>query len=174
MQSRAKILGHAVHPMLIAFPLGLLVTAVIFDIVFLVNGQPGFATASAYMIAAGVIGGLVAAVPGLIDWLAIPTGTRAKRIGLVHGIGNVVVVLLFAISWLLRLGAPGWTPSVWALICSFAGVVVGGASAWLGGELVERLSVGVDDGANVNAPNSLTWRRGGAAAMTRQRKRPIG
>lgn len=170
MQSRAKLLGHAVHPMLVAFPLGLLVTAVIFDVVYLVNHQPGFATASAYMIAAGVIGGFAAGVFGLIDWLGIPAESRARRVGLIHGVGNFVVLLFFAGSFTLRAEAAGWEPSGWALACSFVGLIAGAASAWLGGELVERLSVGVDDGANINAPNSLTWRRTKSAVS---RKRPV-
>src|SRR3954467_8832763 len=81
MDSHAKALGHPIHPMLIVYPLGLLSTAVIFDICYLVTDRDGFPVAAAYTIAAGVIGGLVAALFGLIDWLAIPAGTRAKRIG---------------------------------------------------------------------------------------------
>lgn len=115
MESRAKALGHAIHPMLIVFPLGLLSTAVIFDIVYLVTDRTGFAVAAAYMIAAGVVGGLVAAVFGLIDWLAVPSGTRAKRVGALHGLTNVAVVVLFAISWLLRAGGTGWKPGAAAL-----------------------------------------------------------
>lgn len=156
MQSRARAMGHAVHPMLIVFPLGLLATAVIFDIVYLFTDRSGFTTAAAYMIAAGVIGGLVAALFGLLDWSAIPAGSRAKRIGMWHGLGNVVVVVLFAVSWLLRAGAQGWEPSALALVFSFAGAALAGVTGWLGGELVERLGIGVDTGADVNAPSSLT------------------
>jgi len=145
--------------MLIVFPLGLLVTAVIFDVLFLITDRAGFATASAYMIATGIIGGLAAAVFGLIDWLAIPQGTRAKRVGTLHGLGNVVVVVCFAISWALRAGADQWRPGALALVFSFAGLVLGGATSWLGGELVERLGVGVDDGAGMNAPSSLHFGR---------------
>ena len=161
MESRAKAFGHAIHPMLIVFPLGLLSTAVIFGIVYLVNNRSGFAVASAYMIAAGVVGGLVAAVFGLVDWLAVPAGTRAKRIGSLHGLGNVVVVVLFAISWLLRAGADGWDPSALALVFSFAGFVLAGLTGWLGGELVERLGVGVDEGSGIDAPSSLRVRSSG-------------
>ncbi|HEY8471454.1 MAG TPA: DUF2231 domain-containing protein [Natronosporangium sp.] len=155
MESRARALGHAIHPTLIVFPLGLLATAVIFDIIYLFNDREGLAAASGYMIAAGLIGGLVAAAFGLIDWLAIPAGTRAKRVGLWHGSLNVVVVALFAISWLLRLGGDGWEPGVAALIFSFAGAGVALVSAWLGGELVERLGIGVDRGAGPDASSSL-------------------
>ncbi|MBW8710274.1 MAG: hypothetical protein JF631_04100, partial [Mycobacterium sp.] len=84
MKSRAKALGHAIHPLLIPFPLGLLATAVVFDIVYLITDRGGFAVAAAYMIAAGIIGGLLAAPFGWIDWFKIPAGTRAKSIGLTH------------------------------------------------------------------------------------------
>ena len=80
------------------FPLGLLVTAVRFDIIHMIAGNGYWLELAYWMIAAGVIGGLVAAVFGLIDWLAIPSGTRAKSIGPLHGGGNVVVVALFAVS----------------------------------------------------------------------------
>jgi uncharacterized membrane protein len=156
MDSRAKVAGHAIHPMLIPFPLGLLATAVVFDVLYLITDRTGFTVAAAFAIGAGVIGGAIAAPFGWIDWFAIPPGTRAKRIGLVHGLGNAVVLVLFAISWLLRADANGWIPNGWALTCSFAAVVLAVATAWMGGELVARLSVGVDDGANVDAPSSLT------------------
>ena len=71
MESRAKLLGHSVHQMLIVFPLGLLATAVIFDIIFLITGRPAWTDASYHMIPAGIIGGLIAAVFGLLDWLKI-------------------------------------------------------------------------------------------------------
>ena len=80
MGRRAKLVGHAIHPMLIVFPLGLLAGAVIFDVVYQLTGNAGFATAAFWNIAAGIIGGLLAAVFGLVDWLAIPGGTRAKAI----------------------------------------------------------------------------------------------
>jgi uncharacterized membrane protein len=155
VESRAKAMGHGIHPMLIVFPLGLLATAVIFDIFYLITDRTGFQISAAYTIAAGVIGGLVAAVFGLIDWRAIPSGTRAKRVGAAHGLGNVVVLLLFAVSWLLRLGGDNWDPGAVAMILSFAGIILAGATAWLGGELVERLGIGVSANAGVNAPSSL-------------------
>jgi uncharacterized membrane protein len=158
MESRTKFLGHPVHPMLIVFPLGLLAMAVIFDIVTLMRHQPFWSELSFWMIAAGVITGLIAAPFGAIDWLAIPSNTRAKKIGALHGIGNVVVVLLFAGSWLLRRPAPG-APDSLALTLSFVGVLLALGTGWLGGELVDRLGVGVDEGAHVDAPSSLSTRR---------------
>jgi len=161
MESRAKLFGHPIHQMLIVFPLGLLATALVFDVVQLVTGDGFWSQMSYWMIAAGVVSGLLAAPFGLVDWLAIPSGTRAKRIGAVHGAGNVVVVGLYGISWLMRTGNPAM-PEVPALALAFLGGGLAMITGWLGGELVDRLAVGVDDGANLNAPSSLTSRRIGA------------
>jgi len=153
----AKLLGHPIHPMLIVFPLGLLATAVAFDIVGLAKADAFWFLISFWMIAAGIIGSLLAAVFGLLDWLGIPSGTRAKAIGLWHGGGNVVVVLLFIVSWLLRKPAPEH-PTNTAFALGFVGVALALITGWLGGELVDRLGVGVDSGAHLNAPSSLSGR----------------
>ena len=158
MESRAKLLGHPVHQMLIVFPLGLLGMAVIFDVISLVLGNGYWSEIALWMIVAGLATGLMAAPFGLLDWLAIPAGTRAKRIGAIHGLGNVVVLALFATSTLFRWETPA-TPSELALILSFGGLLLALFTGWLGGELVDRLGVGVDDGAHLDAPSSLTTRR---------------
>jgi uncharacterized membrane protein len=157
MQSRAKLFGHPIHQMLIVFPLGLLATSFIFDIVYLATDSARFADISFWMIAAGLIGGAVAAVFGLIDWLAIPKRTRAKRIGALHGGGNAIVVVLFVISWLMRYDAPT-VPSAGAIVLSGLAVALAMVTGWLGGELVDRLAVGVDDGAHLDSPSSLSRR----------------
>ncbi|HEX8924228.1 MAG TPA: DUF2231 domain-containing protein [Terriglobales bacterium] len=154
MQSRARLFGHPIHQMLIVFPLGLLATAVAFDIVGLVQADNSWFRISFWMIAAGIIGGLLSAPFGLIDWLAIPSGTRAKTVGLWHGGGNLIVVLLFIVSWFLRRPAPQ-QPGTLAFVLSFVAVAMALVTGWLGGELVDRLGVGVDPNANVNAPSSL-------------------
>ena len=155
MESRVKVAGHPIHTMLVAFPLGLLLTAVAFDLIYLVSDEPRWAEMSWYLIAAGIISGLAAAVPGWIDWFGIPRGTRARRIGLIHGAGNVVVLGLFILSWLLRRGVIG-APSTEAIVAGLLGAGLLAVTGWLGGELVGRLGVGVDEGAHPDAPSSLT------------------
>jgi uncharacterized membrane protein len=157
MESRAKVLGHAAHPILIVFPLGLLATAVIFDAIYLIWGDRTMAVVAYWMMIAGIIGGFVAALPGFIDYLAIPTGTRARAIGMIHGLGNLVVLLLFIASWWLRRDAPD-RPEMIEHVLSFAGAGLSLLTGWLGGELVERLGVGIDNGAHLDAPNSLSGR----------------
>ena len=154
MEARAKLLGHPIHQMLIVFPLGLLATSVIFDVVGLVTHNGRWSEIGQWLIGTGVVGGLIAAVFGLLDWLGIPPNTRARRVGAVHGLGNVGVVGLFALSGYLRMPDPS-APSGLALALSFAAFGVAGFTGWLGGELVSQLGIGVNEGAHVDAPSSL-------------------
>jgi uncharacterized membrane protein len=158
MESRAKLFGHPIHQMLIVFPLGLLAMALVFDVIHFATGNGYWSEIAYRMIAAGIVTGLLAAPFGAIDWLAIPAGTRAKRVGALHGAGNVVVLVLFALSWAFR-GADPQAPAGFAYVAAFAGGALALVTGWLGGELVDRLGVGVDDGAHVNAPSSLRSRR---------------
>ena len=154
MESKAKLLGHPIHPMLVVLPLGLLVGAVGFDAVYLWTGSPTFATVGYWNMAAGSLGGLIAAMFGVADWFAIPNNTRAKRVGLLHGGINLVVIEIFGFAWLERRVSGNLTPSGYLFGIEVAALVLAGIAAWLGGELVDRLGVGVDDAANLNAPRS--------------------
>src|SRR5687768_3964380 len=155
MESRAKLFGHPIHQQLIVFPLGLLVTSVVFDVIHLITDNALWAVVAFWMIVAGVAGGLAAAPFGIWDWIGIPNGTRAKRIGLLHGVGNVIVILLFAASLMLRKDNTA-APEGFAILLSGVGVAIGAVTGWLGGELVTRLGIGVDSGANPEAPSSLS------------------
>ncbi len=161
MEARARLLGHPVHQMLVVFPLGLLATGVIFDLIHIGTANVMFAYVAYWMMVAGVVGGLLAAPFGFADWLKIPGGTRARRIGAVHGVGNLVIVLLFVASVWLR-ADNAMLPTTGAYVCSFVGALMALGTAWLGGELVDRLGVGVHEGAHVNAPSSLRVRHMGA------------
>jgi uncharacterized membrane protein len=173
MESRLKVLGHPLHPVLVTLPIGLFALSVVFDLAYLVGGDRTFADVAFWDIAAGIVGGLLAAVFGLLDWLAVPRGTRAKRIGLWHGGGNVVIVGLFIVSWVLRLPDHAYLPSIVPFVLGLIGVLLALVTAWLGGELVYRLGVGVDPDAGLDAESSLErdgavrardLRRGGGTA----------
>jgi uncharacterized membrane protein len=157
MAGKINFLGHPVHPMLIVFPLGLLPTAVACDIIYLARSNPNWAHLSYWLIAAGVISGVVAAVFGFADWLGLDSGTRAKRLGVWHLAVNDTMLVLFAISWWLRRSAPD-APSTAAIALGVIGLLFGLFGGWLGGELVYRLSVGVDFDAHVDSPSSLSGR----------------
>jgi uncharacterized membrane protein len=167
MESKAKLLGHPIHPILIVFPLGLLATSIGFDVTYLATGSSQYSLVSFWLVSVGIVSGLLAAIFGAIDWWAIPSQTRAKAIGLWHGLGNIVVVLLFAASWWLRSNMPGYTPSGGAFVLSAFAVLLALLTGWLGGELVDRLGVGVDTGAHLNSPSSLSRRPANEHSGTR-------
>ncbi|MCA1648892.1 MAG: hypothetical protein LC753_01010 [Acidobacteria bacterium] len=133
MESRAKLLGHPIHPMLIVLPLGLFIAAVVFDALYMWRGSPTFATVAYWNIAAGIVGGLLAAVFGLVDVAVLDDERR------------------HALRRLDREPQADLRAEVVAL-------VIGSVAGWLGGELVDRLGVGVDDGAHLDAPSSLSGR----------------
>ncbi|MFN8531725.1 MAG: DUF2231 domain-containing protein [Anaerolineae bacterium] len=155
MESHNKFLGHPIHPILIVFPIGLLGTGVLFDLITLLSGNGDWSRAAYFMIGAGVVFGLVAAFFGFRDWQAIPDQNRAKRVGLAHGIINAIVLVLFLLSWVLRRDDIA-SPDGAALLLSFVGAGLTTLSGWLGGELVYRLGVGIDENAHLNASSSLS------------------
>ncbi|MEV0725902.1 DUF2231 domain-containing protein [Micromonospora purpureochromogenes] len=155
MESRLKVLGHPVHPMLVMFPVALLVVGTLFDIVDTVGGPDFLGEVAYWNITVGLVGGLLAAAAGTFDLLAIPAGTRAKRVALTHAAANVAVILLFAAVWAVRLNAESRAAGGALIAIEVVGMAILGVSAWLGGELVDRLGVGVDREAGLDAPSSL-------------------
>jgi uncharacterized membrane protein len=155
MESRAKVLGHPVHQMLIPIPAGLFIVAAVLDIVDRFVDAAWISTVTYWNIALGVVTALVAALFGAIDWRKIPSNTRAKRVGAMHGIGNVIAVLLFGGALLMRSDNPAHATDAGALAFEIISLALLSVTAWLGGELVDRMGVGVYDGANLNAPSSL-------------------
>ena len=164
MDSKAKLAGHPIHPMLVVIPLGLFVMATLVDIYGALRNTSAFDSVSFWNIVGGIVGGLAAALFGWIDWFAIPKNTRAKRIGLIHGLGNGVLLVLFAIAAYMRWQNDELASTSTTLTLEVIALALGTVTGWLGGELVNRLGVGVDDGAHVDAPSSLS-----VPSLTRER-----
>src|SRR5215207_633516 len=154
MKSKITFLGHPIHPMLVVFPLSLFATSVIFDILYISTRNFDLPTVSYYLIGAGLIGGLLAAIFGAIDWLGLPANSRAWNLSVLHGIGNLLVVGLFLLSWLRRKDNLNFIPENSALILSWVRIGIALVTVWLGGELVYRHGVAVEQEANVNATSS--------------------
>lgn len=142
--------GHPFHPILVTVPIGAWVASLVFDIVSRAGDDAAtFADGAYWLIGIGIVGALAAAMFGFLDLLAIPTGTRAFKTGLVHMALNLTVVVLFAIGFLLRRGQldePDGTP-VGLMVLSVVALALLGASGWLGGMLTYRYGVRVVDEA---------------------------
>lgn len=153
MESRAKVLGHSVHQMMIPFPLGALAFSVAMDVCHSVTGKRQHASTARRALDFGLISALAAAPFGVVDYLAITPGTRAKRVGTQHAAANLVMLGMFATSRLLRAQNEKSALARWVSGSAF---LVSGVAAWFGGELVNRHAIGVSDGAHQDAPSSLT------------------
>ena len=146
MASRASIGGHPIHPMLIPFPIGLLVFSLVADLIFLWKGNPVWRDYVAfYTMLAGIIGGAAAAIPGLIDW-AMLTDRSAVKVANWHARVNIITLLIFIANFYLRTtSGAAWTTSMPMLpfALSIVGVIGLTIAGWLGGELVFRHGVAV-------------------------------
>ena len=144
MRSRASIGSHPLHPMLVAFPIGLLVTSFIFDLIARWQNMPSLAAAAWYCIIAGLIGATIAAVPGLVDLFSVvPRNSSARSRGYKHAILNGLVMVAFIADAAYR-GTPSVMADNTSLALSGAGVVLIGFSGWLGATLVYRNQIAID------------------------------
>ena len=148
MKTRASFAGDPIHPMLVHYPIALWTTSVITDLLFYFQRNSSLILISKFLIAAGIVGALLAAVPGLIDWLTI-TDPAVKKTGTLHLILNVSALLLFGVSLYLRMknyGAPavGFHLKV-PFVVSVAGLIDMAIAASLGGKLVYKYRMGVEE-----------------------------
>src|SRR5205809_946058 len=146
-RSTAKIADHPIHPMLIPFPIVCFVGTFVTDIVYTRNHDAGWATASHWLLAIGLVMAALAAVAGLTDYLG---DERLRRLGdaLKHMLANVTAVVLELVNLLLRLKDPGFIDSTGIYISGIV-VLILLYSGWKGGDLVYRHGVGVHDTSNL-------------------------
>ena len=141
MKTPASIHGHPIHPMLVTVPIGLWLFSFVCDLVFMLGqGKPTWSTVATYCMAGGLVGALLAAVPGAIDLISL-RHERAARTGLIHMALNLTVVGLFAVNLYLRLTSEH--PSTGLVALSAFSLVLLVISGWLGGRMVYELGVGV-------------------------------
>ncbi|HEX6134078.1 MAG TPA: DUF2231 domain-containing protein [Longimicrobiales bacterium] len=144
MRSRASYRGHPIHPALIPFPFAFLYGAFVFDVLGRALDRPGLWTTGAYLAAAGIATAIVAAVPGLIDYVyTVPPKSTGKTRATRHAAVNLAAVALFALAWWIR-GAPGVPPDLPILAVEAVAVGLLTAGGWMGGVLVNRNQIGVD------------------------------
>jgi len=146
MYSKAKIGGHPIHPMLIAYPVAFYTAALVCYIVYSLNEDTFWFKVAVVANIAGAIMAAVAALPGFIDWLFIPNDSRAKNTGLFHMLCNVVALVCFAVAAWLE--CPKWdnpNPTLGiAIPLTAVGFLLTLIAGFLGWTLVQKHHVGVD------------------------------
>lgn len=143
MRSKASIKSHPLHPMLIAFPAGLLPAGFLFDLLAVFTGNDELWRVGYYLQIAGIIGGLLAAVPGIIDYFGtVPPKSSARKRGAMHGLINVTHLALFFTAWQLKRQAD--YSETFVLGLETLAVSLLAWAGWLGGTLVYRNQIAVD------------------------------
>lgn len=141
MKSKANIKGHPIHPILIAFPVVFFTSTLISDVSGLLSGSGFLWQMGKYLTAAGIISGLLAAVPGVIDFIfTVPPKSSAKNRAAKHGLINVTMLIVFTIALFYRTN----DFSIPVILLEIAGVILLSIAGWMGGTLVSRNQIGID------------------------------
>jgi uncharacterized membrane protein len=143
-RSTAKFMGHPLHPSLVPFPIAFFIGAFLADLAYLKLGVAFWATAAFWLIAAGLVGAVLAALAGFTDFLG-SAQVRALRDAWLHMLGNVAVVVIELVNFILRCGHPAAALPSPGIYLSGAAFLLLGFTGWKGGELVFRHRVGVID-----------------------------
>lgn len=145
--SRAAVMGHPIHPMLIPFPIALISAALVADVVYAVNDgeawASAWATGAAWLLWGAVASGGLAALAGMVDFFGIEA-VRKSSTAIRHAVGNGLVLALTLVNGLLRLGDPQGAVLPLGIVLTAAASLVMVYTGWLGGELSYRHMIGVD------------------------------
>lgn len=143
MKSRAHFKGHPIHPMLIAFPVAFLTGTLLFDILGLILDNNILVQTAMYMEITGIIGGLVAAIPGAIDYFyTVPPDSSAKKRATKHALVNISMLIIFTIAFIYRQNINASLIIIIGL--EMIGFVLISISGWMGATLVYRNQIGVN------------------------------
>ena len=155
MKSRASIKAHPIHPALVPFPFAFLMGAAIFDLAALVLRAPAFSVTAAHLTIAGIAAGVLAAVPGIIDYLySVPPGSSGEKRATRHALGNLAALALFAIAFAVR--HDNWIASIATVGIQLGAAAILTYAALLGGTLVTRNMISVDH----RFANAGRWQEG--------------
>jgi len=142
MSTPASLRNHPIHPMLIAFPIALWVFSLVCDVIYHVGSHNLiWKDIAFYTMAGGIVGALLAAIPGFIDYLSL-TDRKVKRIATTHMVLNLIVVAMFLFNLGIRYSGSS-DADMFGVALSVVGIAVLSLSGWLGGSLVFEHHVGV-------------------------------
>ncbi len=149
--STVAIAGHPIHPVIVTLPIAFLVALPLTDIVYLLTQDAFWARASFWLVLAGFVTSIAAALTGLMDFLKIER-VRKRTAGWAHMFLNVAAMALTLINLILRWGNVTGAILPTGVILSILVATILGASGWYGGELVYRHKIAVIGYGNPHEP----------------------
>ncbi|MEU6078572.1 DUF2231 domain-containing protein [Micromonospora sp. NPDC047074] len=141
MQSRLRVQGHPIQPMLVTFPFGLFVSATVFDLTDVLGGPAFLGEVGYWTAVAALFAAALAAVAGMIDLWDVP-GDRTQRTAITFNLLNVGMAALFLVTCLVRAESPQRGATVVLLLIELVALGVGAAGVRLGARLVRRFDAG--------------------------------
>lgn len=143
MKSKAHLKSHPLHPILVAFPIAFFIGALVFDLLSVISRNHSFWQTGYYLAIAGIVGAVMAAIPGAIDYFyTVPPQSTAKKRATKHALINVTNLVLFVFVVYYR-QTENAIPAV-VLVIEAIGVILLSIAGWMGGTLVHRNQIGVD------------------------------
>lgn len=143
MKSKASIKSHPLHPILVSLPIAFFIGAFVFDLLSFITGNHSFWQTGYYSAIAGIIGAVLAAVPGAVDYFfTVPPKSSAKKRATQHALINVVNLVLFIVIVFYRRNEDASTTVV--VVAEAVGVILLSIAGWMGGTLVHRNQIGID------------------------------
>jgi uncharacterized membrane protein len=146
MYSKVKILGHPIHPMLVAYPIALYSLALVAYVIYAIGGIPFWFQVAGVAAVGGALMAIVTALPGFLDWaLGVPATSPAKAHGLRHMLLNVAALVIFIINDIVNV--PQWLSphpeKAWGIVFSLVGVGCTVAAGFFGWTMIQDDHVGV-------------------------------
>ncbi|MEH0973108.1 DUF2231 domain-containing protein [Micromonospora sp. CPCC 205546] len=141
MQSRLRVHGHPIQPMLVTFPFGLFVSATVFDLTDVLGGPAFLGEVGYWTAVAALVAAALTAVAGMIDLWDVPVD-RTRRTAVTFNLVNVAMAALFLVSCLVRAESPQRGASVVLLLTELVALGVGAVGVALGARLVRRFDAG--------------------------------
>ena len=148
MESKCRVRGHPLHPILVSFPIALFSLSFLFDLAYVWQREPLWYRFAFYEMAAGYAGALAAAVPGAVDFfLVVPSCRKISRAAGAHAVLGLSLLVVYGINLALRIGTPAdEATNMWVAVgLSALGLSLLTLAAWFGGELVYRYHIGVSE-----------------------------
>ena len=104
---------------LAVLPLALLTVAAGLDVLYLITGSSPLAAAAWHLITGGLLLGIAVAASWWLDRLFGEPADHSTG----SELGVTAVLVLFGVSWALRLGQTGWEPTWGALLAGWVGAL---------------------------------------------------
>lgn len=142
MKSAARLMGHPIHPMLVPYPFAFLSGAAAFDVAGAMRQDESLSQTATHLRNAGMAAALVAAVPGLVDYLTIVPDGKPKHTATRHMVSNLSALACFAAAASMQPRGRGATAGT--LVLEAMGTALLSLGGWLGGSLAYHHQIGVD------------------------------